>query len=32
MNVKIERLNSAFVREISYILMTEIKSTVLFLA
>ena len=25
MNVKIERLNSAFVREISYILMTEIK-------
>lgn len=25
MNVKIERLNSAFVREISYILMTEVK-------
>lgn len=25
MNVKIERLNSVFVREISYILMTEIK-------
>lgn len=25
MNVKIERLNSTFVKEISYILMTEIK-------